>query len=411
MQHSRPGSVFLPAGRSPATNNRCRIPRRFVAIVLALLTLSGSLDSLPVNMAAASSSPAADVAGGADPAIVTTPSGAAAAAPAGGVNGLHVSGNRILNGAGQPVQLHGVNRSSFEYACSEGWGISEGPADASEVEAMKAWNINVVRVVLNESCWLGINGVTPAYGGANYQQAVANYVWLLTQHDIAVVINLHFNAPGNTLATDQQPMPDRDHAPAFWASVAARFRDNRAVLFEPYNEPYPDNEGTGTAAWSCWRDGGNCPGVPFVAAGMQELVDAIRGTGAQNIIVATGVNWGSALNHWREYRPNDPAHQLVAGWHSYGDGLSCQTAGCWDTVLAGVLQVAPILATEIGEFDCGHGYIDRVMNWLDSRGQGYLAWSWGPFDCAKDPALLRDWSGTPTQSYGQGFKDHLLSRP
>ena len=49
------------------------------------------------------------------------------------------------------------------------------------------------------------------------------------------------------------------------------------------------------------------------------------------------------------------------------------------------------------------------MAFLDQNGQSYLAWSWGPFDCAGDPALLTDWSGTPTQTYGQGFKDHLTS--
>ena len=27
---------------------------------------------------------------------------------------------------------------------------------------MKAWNINAVRVPLNEDCWLGINGVASA---------------------------------------------------------------------------------------------------------------------------------------------------------------------------------------------------------------------------------------------------------
>ena len=103
--------------------------------------------------------------------------------------------------------------------------------------------------------------------------------------------------------------------------------------------------------------------------------------------------------------------QLAAGWHSYGDGLDCQVVACWNTVLAGVLQHAPIVATEIGEFDCGHTYIDPVMAFLDQYAQGYLAWSWGPFSCAVDPALLTDWAGTPTQTYGSGFKSHLLSRP
>jgi hypothetical protein len=322
------------------------------------------------------------------------------------MSGLHVVGNQIQNAAGDPVRLVGVNRSSAEYQCASNAGIFEGPADQAEVAAMQTWNIQAVRVVLNEDCWLGINGVLPAYSGIQYQNAIAAYVNLLTSNNLAVIINLHFNAPGSQLAKDQQPMADLDHSPAFWQSVATRFKDNSAVLFEPYNEPYPDGGKNTSEAWRCWRDGGSCAGVSFTAAGMQALVTAIRGTGATNIIIVTGNNWGSQLDQWLKYKPIDPLNQLAAGWHSYGDGLDCQDEACWNSTLKTVLQQVPIVATEIGEMDCGHGYIDRVMAFLDQQGQSYLAWSWGAFGCS-EPALLTDWSGTPTQTYGQGFKNHL----
>src|SRR5579884_1092780 len=82
--------------------------------------------------------------------------------------GLHVSGNRLLGASAQPVALHGVNRSGTEYACIQGWGMFDGPNTAASVRAMASWHINFVRVPLNEDCWLGINGVKPAYAGANY---------------------------------------------------------------------------------------------------------------------------------------------------------------------------------------------------------------------------------------------------
>src|SRR5207302_8734360 len=97
------------------------------------------------------------------------------------MSGLHVVGSQIRNGVGAPVRLVGVNRSSAEYMCLHDWGgVFEGPANAAEVTAMQSWNIKVVRVVLNEDCWLGINGVIPAYSGIQYQDAVAAYVNLLT---------------------------------------------------------------------------------------------------------------------------------------------------------------------------------------------------------------------------------------
>ena len=72
----------------------------------------------------------------------------------------------------------------------------------------------------------------------------------------------------------QQPMPDRDHAPAFWDHVARAYAGNGSVVFELFNEPYPDSNANSEAAWTCWRDGGSCPGVSYTAAGMQELVPA-----------------------------------------------------------------------------------------------------------------------------------------
>jgi hypothetical protein len=326
------------------------------------------------------------------------------------MSGLRVVGNQIRNGAGTPVQLIGVNRSSAEYMCTSNSGtVFDGPADQGEVNAMKAWNIHAVRLVLNEDCWLGINGANPS--GAAYQNAIAAYVNLLTSNNIATIVNLHFNAPGGQLATGQPVMADRDHSPAFWQSVANRFKGNSSVLFEPYNEPHPDGGSSTTAAWSCWRDGGDCGGAGFTVAGMQEMVNAIRGTGATNVIVVTGQNWGSQLDQWLQFKPNDPLNQLAAGWHSYGDGLDCQNEACWNSTLVSVLQQVPIVATEIGEFDCGHSYIDRVMNFLDQHGQSYQAWSWGPFNCSGDPALLTDWAGTPNGAYGQGYKAHMNSRP
>ena len=67
--------------------------------------------------------------------------------------------------------------------------------------------------------------------------------------------------------------------------------------------------------------------------GMQELVLAIRVTGATNIIILTGNKWGSQLDQWLQYRPIDPLNQLAAGWHSYGDGFACQDEACWNSTL------------------------------------------------------------------------------
>src|SRR5215467_13000325 len=66
------------------------------------------------------------------------------------IQGLHVSGNAILNGDNQPIRLLGVNRSGAEFACVQNKGIWDGPTDDDSIKAMLTWHINTVRIPLNE---------------------------------------------------------------------------------------------------------------------------------------------------------------------------------------------------------------------------------------------------------------------
>ena len=83
-------------------------------------------------------------------------------------------------------------------------------------------------------------------------------------------------------ATCQKPMPDAQYAPTFWSQVATAFKGNNAVVFDLFNEPYPDAPASyGPAdSWTCWRDGGTCTGISYQVAGMQSLINAVRSTGA-----------------------------------------------------------------------------------------------------------------------------------
>jgi hypothetical protein len=309
---------------------------------------------------------------------------------------VRVTGNRFVDAQGQPIRMLGVDRSGAEYACIGGQGIFAGPTDKRAVAAMASWDITAVRLPLNEDCWLGINHAPPRFSGAVYRMAIRAYVARLNRAGLYVILDLHWNAPGTVQATGQQPMADADHAPAFWSSVARAFIADPAVIFDLYNEPHG-------ISWQCWRDGCVLP-QGWRATGMQPLVDAVRSTGADQPIIATGLDWGNDLSSWLRFRPRDPANQLVAGLHVY-NGLRCATVTCWNSAVRPVAQRVPVIAAELGDQSCSGAFVSSFMNWADSVGVSYLGWTWNPWGCV-GPSLIRSWDGQPTR-YGQTLHEHL----
>jgi len=327
---------------------------------------------------------------------------------------LRVRGNRLVvgPGAGRPVQLLGVNRSGLEYACIQGWGFFDSPHpdqidSPGMIAAMKSWAINVVRVPLNEDCWLGINAPL-GRGGEPYRSIVKRYVHALVAAGLYVILDLHWTAPGTVKATGQEPMPDHDHAPEFWRSVASTFKGDHALIFDLFNEPFGVD-------WACWRAGCDIPAAgtqpAYRAAGMQQLVDAVRSTGARQPLLLGGLDYANDLSGWTAHAPQDPVHALIASEHTYG-GLSPCGSGCRAAILA-THRRYPVLFGELGETDCRHSYIDAMMRFADAHGIGYLGWAWdavssGGWSCDGGPSLITNYDGAPT-AYGVGFRNHFRS--
>ncbi|MDX3577086.1 cellulose binding domain-containing protein [Streptomyces sp. FL07-04A] len=340
----------------------------------------------------------------------TDPPGPGDAPPA-----LHVAGNKLVDAAGNTRRLLGVNRSGGEFMCVQGRGIWDGPVDDAAVAAIAAWHVDAVRIPLNEECWLGLSNIDPAYRGATYVNAVKDLVARVKAHGMTPIVELHWtygqytgNSAGcsDVHASCQKPMPDMQYSPAFWTSVANAFKNDTAVVFDLFNEPYPDRATATTAqAWQCWRDGGTCPGIGYEVAGMQDLVDSVRATGARNVILAGGLAYSNDLGQWLTRKPTDPTGNLAAAYHVYNFN-SCADESCWNSTLAPVAAQVPLVAGEIGENTCSHGFVDRVMKWFDDRGLSYLGWTWNAWDCSTGPSLISAYDGTPT-AYGSGLRDHL----
>lgn len=355
---------------------------------------------------------------------------------------LHVEGNRLIDSFGRSVVLHGVNRSGTEYLCAQDLGIADGPIDQASVAAMRSWRANAVRIPLNEHCWLGIDdgAATPDYVGEPYRQTIESYADLLVANGIYVILELHWSAPIGQNADRARPMPNTSYSAEFWTSVADRFKHDERVIFDLFNEPVPNdnaNDGTDDAArrsWECWRDGGTAScdatfslGTPATAmsasetVGMQTLVNAVRATGARNVILLGGIQWANTLwssptRNWLAYRPTDPLANLAASVHLY-PGTWCVSVSCYESEIAPVAAQAPVVAGEFGIASCATEvttWLSTLLSWLDGKSLGYLAWTWDTPHSGHDPCivikLLLDYDGTPTP-YGQIVRTHLAGLP
>ena len=345
-------------------------------------------------------------------------------------SGLRVSGNKILNDAGQTVRLLGANYSQAEYACMlDGVSFYAVPNQAL-VDTWKKWGFTAIRIPVDENCWLGTNGL-PIGGltAAKYQSDIKAFVTLLTSNGIAAIVDLHRSWPGNGTPGNQQTcMPDADHSEAFWTSAANTFKGNGSVLFDLFNEPC-------APSWSCWANGGNCGAdnqgtISYVAVGMKQLLAAVRATGATNIVIIGGNQYAHDLSGWVANKPSDSLNppQIMAAQHMYGDECgtnnACLTSSSQYGNIAAIAASYPVIMGEFGgsygggsdeNQGCGLAIPAAIMSFLNGLGQSYTAWNWnwngisGNCNNGDFPLTLNGNAGTPTP-FGTALQNGIAGR-
>ena len=373
--------------------------------------------------------------------------------PPSGALSVAVHGNQLVNGSGAVVQLRGADVSGLEFTAIQGFA----PADpwggqSPKWQALQAWKLNSVRIPLNEASWLGLTtydlaagataslpvsaGTRKADPGNNYRQTVTNTVSAAVAAGFYVILDLHISSPDASIqgisgkvptsATVQNVMADADHAVAFWTSVATTFKDNPAVIFDLFNEPHMDNFANNIGyrsadAWVALRDGGTATqfisnnitvNQNFQTAGMQAMLNAVRATGATNVVMSAGISWAQDTSMWATYAPVDPIHQLAASWHAYPKGSSGTDATVpgYDTAnytwAKAILDAGyPVIAGETGDQSANGSsapFMANLLPWLDQNGVSVLGWSWNAWG-ASDADLIKDANGTPTDGYGEAY--------
>lgn len=370
---------------------------------------------------------------------------------------VKVSGNHLVDSKGAVLQLRGVNVSALEFypimiSSDDYWGGQE-----PKLEAILAWHANAIRIPLNEQSYLAQTCFQSASGQAadpasKYRKVVRSLVDRATAAGMYVILDLHKNAPravipGSPAARQicsisqmQQEMADADNSPAFWTAVANDYKGAGNVIFDLFNEPHIDNfrppettRDAASAVWTVLRDGGVGKIIygnnqtltqDWHSAGMQAMLDAVRATGATNVVMVSGISWAQDLSHWLQYVPKDPAHQLALSWHSYPQwGKNYGTPDYNQPGLGsvtyeyaeGILKAGyPIIIGETGDQSSpGTGaapFLNVLLPWADKHSVSVMGWGWNAWG-ATSSNLIKDPSGTPTDGYGKAFRAWLTAHP
>ena len=318
-----------------------------------------------------------------------------------------VAGNVIVGVDGKRYLFHGVGRDSLEYSC---WG--DGHFNAKELAylgwgtntaTITYWGVNTVRLPLSEDIWLHGQSSESCLA-TQYRTLIKQTVNIFTALKMNVILDLHWSDAGGKSVQGGGPwsMPDADSI-LFWKQVASIYKSYSNVLFELYNEPHPPS-------WSCWigpcsitdttysNDCHCTKRLTFNSVGMQSLVDAVRKTGATNLVLVAGNDWGFDLSQITRYQIK--GSNVVYDTHLYP--YPNKQPNAWDAAFGSLSKKYAIISAESGEYDCGTGYMKSLLSYLDAHQIGWIAWAWvvAGSPCSY-PQLVQNYRGTPTNGMGQ----------
>ncbi len=330
---------------------------------------------------------------------------------------LKVEGTKIVNSEGEAVTLRGVNAAGLEWT-SDG----EGHIVETVRVAIDDWKVNIVRLPLSQDRWFG-KTAEQNDEGKSYRKLVKEIVELCSSKGCYIILDLHWSDAGIWGENiGQHSMPDKNSV-LFWKDIAAVYANNPAVLFDLYNEPHH-------VSWDVWLKGGtitdrpNRPGqtaTTYEAAGMQELLDTVRATGAKNVVIAGGLDWAYDMSGFLEGRQlKDPkGNGVIYANHVYDNKR--ESVFTWIASMEEASAKLPIL---IGEFGGSGGPQRRVGLWNSSpanaMGDDWLLhvlqaiadhnWSFTAWDLhpSAGPTLISDWEYTPTPDFGVFVKQLLV---
>ena len=305
--------------------------------------------------------------------------------------GTVVRGTSFIGPNGAAQTWHGINTDPYVQV-------------ADIVGLHNTTAANLVRIPVSECMWLPWS----ASYVPTYRQRIIDLVNAVTSNGMTAIVNLHWACHDDTTwrqwnynAYDQIG-PDQ-HSITFWRDAAATFMNNRSVMFELFNEPQLQLELTyaGRKGADVWLNGGQLSygGWTWQAPGMQQLYDTVRSTGADNVILADGLEWGSDLRMIT-------SGYVIRGWnvgyayHAYthdgqneGQHSPYLDTKVWPSIdpngrwaYAGIVTEFGTAAQNVFLLQTATNYFNDTLSWLKARGQSWAVWGWYPHK--SDPYAL-----------------------
>lgn len=316
---------------------------------------------------------------------------------------LRVSGGKLVKEDGTPILLRGVNCAGLE------WDSRNDKVLPAVIRAMDEWNANIVRLPVSQNRWFGCEKEQQGEADADsYRAIVDSVIEAAAVRGGYVILDLHWSDRGDWHNTSgQQLMPD-DHSVLFWEDAAKRYADCSNVLFGLYNEPHD-------VSWNIWLSGGmltHTDGVKWHAVGMEALLKAVRGTGADNVCVIGGLDWGYTFEGFSAY---DALSEASAGNLLLDSHVYPWKRLDWDRDV-GDDAIFPVLIGECGHYgddaDPREGkqclpsgeWVPRLLSWIEEHGYHLTAWDFHP---GAGPCLIKNFDGEPTPYYGAYVKEFL----
>ncbi len=298
----------------------------------------------------------------------------------------YVQGNKIMDGSGNQILLHGAQIPSELNSTWKGGAGAQAVLNPTVFAAMHSWGMNTLRLPV--AAYL--------YQQSGYMAFLDQVVQQANQAGLYVIFaNFEVqSAGGGSGVLDQQGL-------TFWQFMAQHYANNPMVMYDLINEPQ-------NSSYAEWLNGGGN------VIGMQQAVNAIRSAGGKQIIVAEAINTSTAYFQGFTSFIQDP--NIVYSNHMYFKNTAERSTGGWDSEFGNFSANYPVL---IGEWallpnanypsfcaglDAASGtqLVNTFLNYMQQHQVSWTAWEFKANHLIIDETSFSPTTLTTAWCCGQG---------